>query len=138
MPAKSTAFGSMNNNSRRRCCLPWHFLWQHVRAEQINLECLVTFISQEFLLHSKAAQRLYHNYAESEPILDFHSHLSAADIAQDRRFCDLSEILLQSGPFKMVVVPGEGDSEPPFTGDPPPFQTFLTLAPSVPLHPPNT
>src|SRR5260370_9986495 len=105
MPAKSTAFGSMNNNSRRRCCLPWHFLWQHVRAEQINLECLVTFISQEFLLHSKAAQRLYHNYAESEPILDFHSHLSAADIAQDRRLLHPAVILPQRAPYKWRCIP---------------------------------
>src|SRR5260370_6614377 len=104
MPAKSTAFGSMNNNSRRRCCWPWHFLWQHVRAEQINLECLVTFINQEFLLHSKAAQRLYHNYAESEPILDFHSHLSAADIAQDRRVPDPLEIFRRGEPYKCPVV----------------------------------
>jgi len=47
------------------------------------------FIHDDFLLASKTARRLYHGYAALEPILDYHSHLSAADIAADRRFKDL-------------------------------------------------
>ena len=34
------------------------------------------FINEDFLLHSEAAKRLYHGYAEQQPILDYHCHLS--------------------------------------------------------------
>jgi glucuronate isomerase len=58
------------------------------------------FIHDDFLLHSERARRLYHDYAAAEPILDYHSHLPAAEIAQDRRFRDLSEIwLVGRGPL---------------------------------------
>ncbi len=93
----------------------------------------MTFINQEFLLHSKAAQRLYHNYAESEPILDFHSHLSAADIAQDRRFRDLSEIWLQGDHYKWRVMRANGIPERYCTGDAPPYESFLAWARTVPF-----
>ncbi len=49
------------------------------------------FIHDDFLLHSKAAQKLYHGYAAQQPILDYHSHLPPADIAEDRRFQNLFE-----------------------------------------------
>jgi glucuronate isomerase len=97
------------------------------------LERLLTFINQGFLLHSKAAQRLYHYFAESEPILDFHSHLSAADIAQDRRFRDLSEIWLQGDHYKWRVMRANGVPEHYCTGDAPPYETFLAWARTVPF-----
>ena len=50
------------------------------------------FIPDDFLLNTEAARRLYHGYAEAEPILDYHSHLPATEIAGDRRFSNLFEI----------------------------------------------
>jgi len=44
------------------------------------------FISENFLLTTPAARRLYHEYAEHEPILDFHCHLPPKDVAENRRF----------------------------------------------------
>ena len=93
----------------------------------------MTFINQGFLLHSKAAQRLYHYFAESEPILDFHSHLSAAEIAQDRRFHDLSEIWLQGDHYKWRVMRANGVPERLCTGDAPAYETFLAWARTVPV-----
>jgi glucuronate isomerase len=52
------------------------------------------FIHDDFLLKSETAWKLYHAYATSEPILDYHSRLPPADIAQDRHFHHLSEIWL--------------------------------------------
>ena len=39
------------------------------------------FLSEDFLLTSETARRLYREHAETQPIFDYHTHLSAADIA---------------------------------------------------------
>ncbi|MBQ7974806.1 MAG: glucuronate isomerase, partial [Clostridia bacterium] len=36
----------------------------------------MTFINDDFLLKTKKAKHLYHDYAESLPIIDYHCHLS--------------------------------------------------------------
>ena len=51
-------------------------------------------MDSEFLLTTPAARTLYHDYAEEMPIIDYHCHLSPAEIAEDRRFTDLSEVWL--------------------------------------------
>ena len=49
-------------------------------------------IDDDFLLGSESARRLYHGHALRPPILDFHNHLPAEDIAADRRFDNLAQI----------------------------------------------
>ena len=58
------------------------------------------FIHEDFLLESKAARRLYHSYAAQQPILDFHSHLSPQDIAENRTFANLSDVWLAHDHYK--------------------------------------
>src|SRR5438445_56913 len=60
------------------------------------------FIHDDFLLSCEPARRLYHHFAATEPILDYHSHLAPADIASDRRFHDLCEIWLEA-----IIINGE-------------------------------
>ena len=55
----------------------------------------MAFITEDFLLQSKTARRLYHTYAAEQPILDYHCHLSAKDIAENRQFRNLYEIWLE-------------------------------------------
>jgi glucuronate isomerase len=93
----------------------------------------LSFIHEDFLLHSRAAQRLYHGYAETEPILDFHSHLSAAEIAQDRRFRDLTEIWLEGDHYKWRAMRENGVQERYCTGDAPAYDKFLAWARTVPF-----
>ncbi len=50
------------------------------------------FIHEDFLLHTKTARRLFHQFAEAEPILDYHNHLPPRDIAENRRFRNLFEL----------------------------------------------
>ena len=42
------------------------------------------FMDEEFLLSTKTAQKLYHEYAEVMPILDYHCHLFPREIYEDR------------------------------------------------------
>ena len=51
-----------------------------------------TFITEDFLLHSGSARRLYHDFAKHQPIFDYHCHLPPALIAADHQFRDLTEI----------------------------------------------
>jgi len=46
-----------------------------------------------FLLSTKTARRLY-DVASEEPIYDYHCHLSPKEIAEDKKWADLSEIWL--------------------------------------------
>lgn len=44
------------------------------------------FMNEDFLLTTETARRLYHDYAETMPIFDFHNHLSAQEIYEDINF----------------------------------------------------
>jgi glucuronate isomerase len=91
------------------------------------------FIHEDFLLHSKAAQRLYHGYAAAEPILDYHSHLSPADIAADRQFEDLFEIWLEGDHYKWRAMRANGVAERYCTGDAAPYEKYLAWARTIPF-----
>jgi len=34
------------------------------------------FMDEDFLLESKTAKKLYHDFAEHQPIVDYHCHIS--------------------------------------------------------------
>ncbi len=92
----------------------------------------MSFIHDDFLLNSGAARRLYHDYAEDEPILDYHCHLSPKDIADDRRFHDLYEIWLEGDHYKWRAMRADGISERYCTGDAQPYDKFTAWARTVP------
>lgn len=90
------------------------------------------FIHEDFLLSNAAARRLYHGYAESEPILDYHCHLSPQDIATDRRFANLFEIWLEGDHYKWRAMRANGVPEQLCTGSGSPYEKFLAWAKTVP------
>ena len=49
-------------------------------------------MDEKYLLTTPMAQRLYFETAKQLPLIDYHNHLSAADIAADRHFGDVAEI----------------------------------------------
>ena len=91
------------------------------------------FIHDDFLLHSETSRRLYHSYAAGEPILDYHSHLPAADIAEDRRFQNLFEIWLEGDHYKWRAMRANGIAERFCTGDASPYEKFMAWAGTVPF-----
>lgn len=92
----------------------------------------MAFIHENFLLHTKTAQRLFHDYAASEPILDYHNHLPPADIAGNRRFHNLFEIWLEGDHYKWRAMRANGVAEKYCTGDTDPFEKFQAWARTVP------
>ena len=63
------------------------------------------FIHDNFLLSTKTAQRLYHEYAVAPPILDYHCHLPPKDVAEKRQFAD--DILSSDSEVNLTELPDE-------------------------------
>ena len=57
-------------------------------------------MNENYLLTSEAAQRLYQQAAKDLPVIDYHNHLSVADMAADRAFENLTELWLAPDPYK--------------------------------------
>ncbi len=90
------------------------------------------FIHEEFLLSTKTARKLYHQYAEAEPVFDYHCHLSPRDIATNRRFENLFEIWLEGDHYKWRAMRTNGVAERFCTGNASPFDKFKAWAATVP------
>jgi glucuronate isomerase len=90
------------------------------------------FIHEDFLLQNRTARRLYHHYAEAEPIIDFHCHLSPRDIAENRQFRNLFEIWLEGDHYKWRAMRSNGVAERYCTGSADPFAKFQAWAATVP------
>ncbi|MGO9093983.1 MAG: glucuronate isomerase [Bryobacteraceae bacterium] len=93
----------------------------------------MAFIHDDFLLSNAAARRLYRRYAETQPILDYHCHLSPQDVAENRRFADLFEIWLEGDHYKWRAMRANGVEERCVTGDAAPYEKFLAWARTVPF-----
>ena len=92
----------------------------------------MSFIHDDFLLTSAAARRLYHEYAENEPILDYHCHLPPADVSGNRQFANLFEIWLEGDHYKWRAMRANGVGEEYCTGAKDPHEKFLAWARTVP------
>lgn len=52
------------------------------------------FMDKDFLLETETAKHLFHDYAESLPLVDYHCHISPKEIYEDRHFDNLAEVWL--------------------------------------------
>ena len=86
------------------------------------------FISEEFLLQNKTASRLYHEYAEKLPIIDYHCHISPKEIAEDKRFKNITEIWLGGDHYKWRMIRSNGTPENEITGDADDKTKFIRFA----------
>jgi glucuronate isomerase len=91
------------------------------------------FLDENFLLNNKTAQALYHDYAKQMPIIDYHCHLSPADIATDKKFENLTQIWLYGDHYKWRAMRTNGVDESFITGNKPDVEKFLKWAGTVPL-----
>lgn len=88
----------------------------------------MSFMDENFLLEGKTARRLYHNYAEKLPIIDYHCHLSPAEIASDRRFKTITEAWLGGDHYKWRLMRIFGIDEKLITGDGDDYEKFYAYA----------
>jgi glucuronate isomerase len=91
------------------------------------------FIHENFLLGNKTAEKLYHNYSENLPIIDFHCHLSPAMIAEDHRFSNLTQAWLEGDHYKWRAMRTNGINEKYCTGKASDIEKFKKWAETVPV-----
>lgn len=89
-------------------------------------------MDQDFLLENDTAKTLYHQYAKDMPICDFHCHLSAREIAEDKQYRNITEIWLGGDHYKWRVLRSNGIDESYITGDQIDKEKFLKWAQTVP------
>ncbi len=89
-------------------------------------------VTKDFMLHTPEARRLYHDYAEMLPIIDYHCHLSAELIAKDHTFADAAELFLGGDHYKWRAMRSFGIEEKYITGDASGYEKFMKFAEMIP------
>ncbi len=82
------------------------------------------FMNEDFLLSSQIAKTLYHNYAAQVPILDYHCHINPQEIAEDRRFENMTQIWLGGDHYKWRQMRSNGVEEAYITGEASDWEKF--------------
>ena len=90
------------------------------------------FLDDDFLLDNDVARSLYHDYAAQQPIIDYHNHLSPADVAQDRIFDSITDLWIEGDHYKWRAMRTAGVAEHFITGSAKPEQKFKKWAEIVP------
>ncbi len=75
-----------------------------------------TFLTDDFLLSSEPARRLYHEHAAHMPIFDYHCHLNPQEIYENKQFSDIGEAWLAGDHYKWRVMRACGVPEEYVTG----------------------
>jgi glucuronate isomerase len=90
------------------------------------------FLDQDFLLNTPTAQRLYHEYAAHQPIIDYHCHLPPDQIADDINFENITRIWLYGDHYKWRAMRANGVNEAYITGNKTDEEKFIKWAETVP------
>ncbi|NJB35127.1 glucuronate isomerase [Croceivirga sp. JEA036] len=92
----------------------------------------MSFITEDFLLQSDFAKKLYHGFAANLPIIDYHNHLPPNEIAQNRVFENISQAWLKGDHYKWRAMRAFGINEKYITGNASDKEKFLKWAETVP------
>lgn len=74
------------------------------------------FLNENFLLQTETAQKLYHDYAKKMPIYDFHNHLSAQEMYENKSLGNLANAWLDHDHYKWRAMRSNGVDENLITG----------------------
>ena len=90
------------------------------------------FMDKDFLLTTPTAVKLYHEYAEGMPIVDYHCHIDPKEIFEDRKFENITQIWLGGDHYKWRVMRWGGVDEYYITGNAPDREKFQKFAEVLP------
>ncbi|MCQ2597352.1 MAG: glucuronate isomerase [Treponema sp.] len=83
------------------------------------------FLDDNFILKTETASKLFHNYAKNMPIFDFHNHLSAKEIYEDKSLGNLANAWLDGDHYKWRQMRSYGIPENLVTGKTDDFKRFM-------------
>ena len=75
------------------------------------------FMDKDFLLSNEVSKKLYHDYAAKMPILDYHCHINPKEIAENRKFENITQVWLGGDHYKWRQMRTNGIDEKYSTGD---------------------
>lgn len=90
------------------------------------------FLDENFLLQTKTAQSLYHDFAEMMPIIDYHNHLPPENIAENLQFKNITQVWLNGDHYKWRAMRTHGIDESYCTGSKSDWEKFEQWAATVP------
>jgi len=90
------------------------------------------FMDEDFLLQTETAKTLYHDYAEKMPIIDYHCHLNPKEIAENKKYKNITEIWLGGDHYKWRAIRSNGVDEKYITGNSDDKQKFMKWAETMP------
>lgn len=90
------------------------------------------FMDENFLLTNETAVKLYHEYAKDMPIFDYHCHLSPKEIAENKKYRNITEVWLGGDHYKWRALRSNGVEERYITGDASDKEKFLKWAETMP------
>ncbi len=74
------------------------------------------FMDKDFMLDTDMAKKLYHDYAEEMPIVDYHCHINPQEIYEDRKFDNITQVWLGGDHYKWRQIRSNGVEEKYITG----------------------
>src|SRR5687768_9488503 len=90
------------------------------------------FLSEDFILRTDTARKLYFDYAKDMPVIDYHNHLPPDEIAANRSFSTITEAWLKGDHYKWRAMRANGVNEDLITGNADDFTKFKVWAETVP------
>ena len=87
--------------------------------------------SDNFLLPDRTAVQLY-DAVKALPVIDWHNHLPVKDLADDRKYSDLTELWVAADPYKHRAMRICGIPEKLITGGGSPFEKFRAWSTVLP------
>ena len=90
------------------------------------------FIGKDFLLSNTTAKMLYHDYAAAMPVIDYHCHINPMEIAQNKRFENMTQIWLNGDHYKWRIIRANGEEEKNITGEADDYTKFMAFARALP------
>ncbi len=89
-------------------------------------------INNNFFLTNETAKKLYHEFAENLPIIDYHCHLIPKMIADDHRFEDAYDLFLGGDHYKWRQMRSFGIDEEYVTGDADRYEKWVGFCRAMP------
>ena len=90
------------------------------------------FMDNDFILNTNTAKELYHNVAAKLPIIDYHCHIDAKEIAEDRLFNNIAQVWLGGDHYKWRAMRTCGTPEKFVTGEASDKEKFFAFAAAAP------
>ena len=95
---------------------------------QIKETIMKPFMDKDFLLETEVAKKLFHEYAEKTPVLDYHCHIQQREIWEDRQFENITQVWLGGDHYKWRFMRSCGVEEKYITGDASDHDKFIKWA----------